>query len=267
MLLPRIMTAVLGIPVVVAFVYFGGLPYFFFIFLIIALSLYEYATLLRIGLKPVERFSLFIFGALIPAALYLNGENTEVNISNFIPLIISLSVISSLVYELFASERYLERVAYTIFGIFMISWNLSHLILIRDLRPDGRLLTFAIIITVWTMDTAAYFIGKRFGRKKLSPVSPKKTVEGFLAGLFSAVLCLWIFHFFIDGITPFNMVIIGLIIGVAGQLSDLAESLIKRAVGAKDSSNLLPGHGGILDRFDSYIFIAPLVYYFIILAR
>jgi len=70
-----------------------------------------------------------------------------------------------------------------------------------------------------------------------------------------------------DGISTFNMVLIGLIIGIAGQLSDLAESLIKRAVGAKDSSNLLPGHGGILDRFDSYIFIAPLVYYFVILAR
>ncbi|PIS46761.1 MAG: phosphatidate cytidylyltransferase [Elusimicrobia bacterium CG08_land_8_20_14_0_20_51_18] len=267
MLLPRIITAVLGIPVVVSFVYFGGLPYFFFVFLIVMLSLYEYSTLLKIGLKPVERFSLFFFGALIPAALYLNGDNTEANLSNFIPLIISLSVISSLVYELFASEKYLERVAYTIFGIFMISWNLSHLILIRDLRPDGRLLTFAIIITVWTMDTAAYFIGRRFGRRKLSPVSPKKTVEGFLAGLFSSVLCLWIFHFFMDGISTFNMVLIGLIIGIAGQLSDLAESLIKRAVGAKDSSNLLPGHGGILDRFDSYIFIAPLVYYFVILAR
>jgi len=267
MLLPRVITAIIGLPVIISAIYFGGLPYFLFIFIIIMFSLYEYFVIMKLALKPVEKFTFFIFGALIPIFLYMNGTNFGLPLYNFIPFIISLIPISAIIYELFAGEKYIERIAYTIFGLFFISWNLSHLILIRDLRPDGRIFTFMTFITVWIMDTSAYFVGKKMGKNKLSPVSPKKTVEGFFAGFFSAIIVIFLFRNFIDSFSVLDALISGIIIGIAGQLSDLAESLIKRVAGVKDSSNILPGHGGILDRFDSYIFIAPILYYYIVFTR
>ncbi len=267
MLLPRVITAIFGIPLVLGFIWFGGLPFFLFIFGVILFSLYEFYTIMSVGMKPVDPFSLFFCGAILPFAIFLNGDVYQLNIGFFLPLFISISFILPLLREVFVSERYLERPAYTSFGIMLISFNLSHLSLIRDMRPDGRIFTFAIIVTVWVMDTAAYVIGKKFGKNKLSSVSPKKTVEGFFAALISAILVMWIFGFFIDGFSPFYSFLFAIIISLAGQYSDLAESLIKRAAGVKDSSNLLPGHGGVLDRFDSYIFIAPLAYYFLIFIR
>ena len=267
MLLPRVITAIIGAPLVLAFIWFGQLPYFLFVFSVIIFSLYEYYSIMKIGLKPVDGFSLFFSGILLPIAFYINGENTNVNMYNFLPFFISLSFILPLLSELFAKERYLERPAYTLFGIMFISFSLSHLILIRDLRPDGRIITFSIVITVWIMDSAAYFIGRKFGKNKLSPVSPKKTIEGFMAAIISAIFTMYIFHFFINTISLINILILSLLISLCGQFSDLAESLIKRAVSVKDSSNLLPGHGGVLDRFDSYLFIAPVCYYFLIFIR
>ncbi|MEW5951171.1 MAG: phosphatidate cytidylyltransferase [Elusimicrobia bacterium] len=267
MLLPRVITALFGIPLVAGFIWVGGIPFFFFILGIIIFSLYEYYTVMSVGLKPVDPFSLFFCGIILPFAVFFNGDYYPLNIGIFLPLFISLSFILPLLREVFAKERYLERPAYTSFGIMLISFGLAHLPLIRDLRPDGRILTFAIIITVWVMDTAAYFIGKKFGKNKLSSVSPKKTVEGFFAALAFAALTMWIFHFYISAATAFYSFLLAMLIGLAGQYSDLAESLIKRAAGVKDSSNLLPGHGGVLDRFDSYLFIAPLTYYFLVLTR
>lgn len=267
MLLPRLITAIFGIPLVAGFIWFGGLPFFFFVLGVIIFSLYEYYTVMSVGLKPVDPVSLFLCGVLLPFAVLLNGETYPLNLGVFLPFFISLSFILPFFREIFAAERYLERPAYTAFGVMLISFGLSHLVLIRDIRPDGRILTFAIIVTVWVMDTAAYFIGKRFGKNKLSSVSPKKTVEGFFAALVSAALVMWLFHFFLQGFSAFYSFIFAMLIGLAGQYSDLAESLIKRAVGVKDSSNLLPGHGGVLDRFDSYLFIAPLAYYFLVLTK
>lgn len=267
MLLPRVITAMVGIPLVTAFIWIGGIPFFLFILGVIIFSLYEYYTVMSIGLKPVDLISLFLCGIILPFAVFFNGNFYPLNIGVFLPLFISLCFILPLFREVFAYERYLERPAYTSFGLMLISFGLAHLPLIRDLRPDGRTLTFAIVVTVWVMDTAAYFVGKKFGANKLSSVSPKKTVEGFFAALASAVLTMWIFHFYLNNFSAFYSFLFAMLIGFAGQYSDLAESLIKRAAGVKDSSNILPGHGGVLDRFDSYLFIAPMAYYFLIFTR
>ena len=116
-------------------------------------------------------------------------------------------------------------------------------------------------------DVFAYFVGKRFGRRRLAPIlSPKKTLEGAIGGLLGSVLVSYLFASYIY---PFlslpKMLLLGLMVGVAAEVGDLLESAFKREAGIKDSSMLIPGHGGILDRFDSALFTAPLVYYFVLL--
>jgi phosphatidate cytidylyltransferase len=267
--LPRFLTAVAGIPLVILLIHAGGLAYAGFIFVVILLSLYEYNTLLKLGGKPVQRATLFIMGLLLPAALYFDHNYAaQAGGDNFAGFFISLTVISAMLYELFSPRKYLERIGFTLLGVFMLSWCLFHLIALRDLRPDGEWLTFMLIVTVWIMDTAAYFIGKRFGRRQLSTISPKKTWEGAVAGFIFAIGTVFALRLASKtAVSPAFALAAGVLIGVFGQISDIAESMLKRAVGAKDSSNLLPGHGGVLDRFDSYIFLAPIISYLAVFTR
>lgn len=269
MLLPRVLTAVFGIPVVLLLIRAGGQAYAAFVLTIIALSLYEFATLMKLGAKPVQAPTLYAFGLLLPAALYFDRFSAaQAGGNNFTGFVIALTVIGVMSYELFSPKKYLERIGLTLLGIFMVSWCLFHLVALRDVRPDGLGLTLMLIVTVWIMDTAAYFLGKSFGRRQLSTISPKKTWEGAAAGFISAVLGTLVFARFMDGTVSYAFAAgAGVLIGIFGQVSDIAESMLKRAVGAKDSSGLLPGHGGVLDRFDSYIFLAPVIYYYAVFAR
>lgn len=269
MLLPRVLTALFGIPVVLLLIRAGGPAYAVFVLTIIGLSLYEYATLMKLGAKPVQNLTLYVFGLLLPAALYFDRYSAaQAGGDNFTGFVLALAVIGTMCYELFSEKKYLERIGLTLLGIFMVSWCLFHLVAIRGLRPEGLGLTVMLIVTVWIMDTAAYFMGKNFGRRQLSSISPKKTWEGAAAGFISAVVtAMAIGHFMGGTVSPAFAAGAGVLIGVFGQVSDIAESMLKRAVGVKDSSNLLPGHGGILDRFDSYIFLAPIIYYYAVFAR
>lgn len=269
MLLPRVLTAVIGIPVVALVIHIGGFAYAAFVFTIIALSLHEYRLLMKIGGKPVQGPVLFIVGLGLPAALFFDYYSAaQAGGDNFAGSVITLAVISSLAYEIFSQKKYLERIGFTLLGIFMISWCMFHLIPLRNVRPDGEALTFMLIVTVWVMDTAAYAFGRLLGKRQLSTISPKKTWEGAMAGFISAVLMTLFSRLLMkEPVSVPFAVTAGILIGVFGQLSDVAESMIKRAAGVKDSSNLLPGHGGILDRFDSYIFLAPVIYYFTVYAR
>ena len=269
MLLPRLLTAIAGIPLVLLLIHAGGLPYAGFIFTVILLSLYEYHALLKLGGKPVQGATLFIIGMLLPAALFFDHNYAaQAGGDNFAGFFITLAVISAMLYELFSPRKYLERIGLTLLGIFMLGWCLFHLIALRDLRPDGEWLTFMLIVTVWIMDTAAYLIGRRFGRRKLSTISPKKTWEGAAAGFIFAIGSVFALRLAAkETVSPVFALAAGTLIGIFGQVSDMAESMLKRAVGVKDSSNLLPGHGGVLDRFDSYIFLAPVIYYLAVFTR
>ena len=269
MLRPRILTALFGIPVVLLLIRSGGQAYAVFVLTLIALSLYEFATLMKLGSKPVQGPTLYVFGLLIPAALYFDRYSAaQAGGNNFTGFVLALTIIGVMSYELFSPKKYLERIGLTLLGIFMISWCLFHLVAIRDIRPDGMGLTLMLIITVWIMDTAAYFLGKSFGRRQLSTISPKKTREGAAAGFIAAVVTALVIGRLMHGtVSPAFAAGAGVLIGIFGQISDIAESMLKRAVGAKDSSNLLPGHGGILDRFDSYIFLAPVIYYYTVFSR
>ncbi len=255
MLLPRVLTGLVGIPVILYLVHAGGLAYGLFVTAISTLCCYEYALMLRLGGRPVQFMPTVAFGAALAACATLGGP---------LPLVLAVGAVGVVLVEMFTKEHSLDRVALTLFGAIFAGWMPAHLALIRDLRPHGEAFAFLTFAAVWAMDMAAYAAGRGFGRHAIAPVlSPKKTWEGAGAGFAAATLvCLGFQKFLLhDVVTPVQAVVIGMLIGTMGQLSDLAESMVKRDVGAKDSGALLPGHGGVFDRFDSYIFCAPAVYY------
>jgi phosphatidate cytidylyltransferase len=132
--------------------------------------------------------------------------------------------------------------------------------------PQGLTVTVLTFLCIWAADIGAYTIGKFFGKTRLSDISPKKTVEGAVFGITASVAVALTGAYYLD--LPrflFTGIALGLLIGIASLLGDLIESMLKRDAGVKDSGQLIPGHGGILDRTDSYIFTAPLVYYFVTL--
>jgi phosphatidate cytidylyltransferase len=217
----------------------------------------------------------------------------EVHYPSQLVVLVSLTLLS--VFTVLAVEvgrsrtNALLNTSVTIFGVFYISMFLSCFIGIRELFgpefpswqfaipvvPDltkaqiidrwGGYLVMSILASIWVCDSAAYFFGRFFGRHKLlERVSPGKTWEGAIAGFIASVgAILAARYFFLPFIAFRDAIVIGLIVGVFGQLGDLAESLLKRDAGAKDSSHIIPGHGGAFDRFDSLLFVAPLVYLYV----
>jgi phosphatidate cytidylyltransferase len=132
----------------------------------------------------------------------------------------------------------------------------------NDFREEGPKLVFFLLLVVWLGDSGAYYVGKQFGKHKLSPrISPKKTVEGLIGGISASIVTALVIHFtFFPAFPLVHAIIAGAILSVAGVIGDLAESMWKRSAAVKDSGKLLPGHGGFLDRFDSILFTAPILY-------
>jgi phosphatidate cytidylyltransferase len=132
----------------------------------------------------------------------------------------------------------------------------------NDFHEEGHKLVFFLLLVVWLGDSGAYYVGKQFGKHKLSPrISPKKTVEGLVGGITASIITALVIHFtFFPAFPLIHAIIAGVILSVAGVIGDLAESMWKRSAAVKDSGKLIPGHGGFLDRFDSILFTAPILY-------
>lgn len=257
MLLPRVLTAVVGIPLLLGLIHRGGLSFAVFVAGISALALYEYGVILEIGRRPVQRWLVIVLGTALALCQAVGGPAAPA---------FALAVVVVMLREMAGSPHSLDRLALTLLGVLLLGWMPAHLALIRDFRPYGERLTFMFFVSVWVMDTAAYAAGKTLGRRKLAPdLSPKKTWEGFIAGFVAAAATVFSFRASAtEMLSPARAAALCVVIGVGGQLSDLAESMIKRAVGVKDSGALLPGHGGVMDRFDSFLLSAPIVYYCLI---
>ena len=197
-------------------------------------------------------------------------------------LAFAAAVALTLVFELLPRDRSTSLVSWalTFTGAAYIGWLLSAFILLRQVDtplrpailsplgiPPGAAWLMLVLAITWVQDSTAYFVGRAIGRTKMAPVlSPKKSWEGFAGGLagsiFAAALATYLLGL---PISQWAAVLIGVATGIAGPLGDLGESLIKRQVGVKDSGNLIPGHGGILDRMDSLLFTAPVVLYGVLL--
>lgn len=157
----------------------------------------------------------------------------------------------------------LSQISRTVFIIFYFSVTFSFLGLIRDL-PSGWAWLYMVLGTTFAADTGAYFTGRYLGKHKLAPrISPGKTIEGLLGGLAMSVLAAFIVKYLIyNDFTVIDCLVAGGLSGLVGPLGDLGESMIKRSVGVKDSGNLIPGHGGLLDRVDALLFTCPLIYWY-----
>ena len=155
----------------------------------------------------------------------------------------------------------IDQISFTLFGILYIAGLGGCYLLIRNFEGGNLLILFLFLIT-WLGDIAAYYWGKNFGKTPLAPIiSPNKTVEGAIAGLAGSLIAGLIAGFlFLDHIMIEHCLLVAFICGSIGQLGDLAESLLKRHAGIKDSGNILPGHGGVLDRIDSLLFAGPAFY-------
>jgi phosphatidate cytidylyltransferase len=160
-----------------------------------------------------------------------------------------------------------DATAARLFGLVYVSWLLGHAIWVRALPGGGELVLLLVGVT-WIGESSAYAVGSLFGRHKLAPVvSPGKTVEGAVAQMVASVVAaLALSPWLVPGWSFAQAVAAGLLLGVVGQVGDLAESVVKRSVGTKDTGALIPGHGGVLDRLDSLLFNAPAFFYFVTLA-
>lgn len=184
-------------------------------------------------------------------------------------LFICVYMLILLVYMVIAHKRTsFTDITNSMFATLYVTLLFAYLILIRK-SADGKILIWIPIIIAWLSDTMAYTFGRLFGKHKLIPeVSPKKTVEGAVGGVFGGVVFMLIYgaicaNGFAKDINWINIVVLGIAGAVLSQFGDLAASWIKREHGIKDYGNLLPGHGGVMDRFDSVLVVAPFVYYFI----
>lgn len=258
----RVLVSIAAIPIILAASYFGGYFFLTFVLVISLISYYEFSLLVR----NKSAYTNLSFG-LVSVFFFVINAYFEIMLNFYLLLLItsSLSVI-----ELFRNkESAILNLGTTLLGIFYIGVFSSTLISIREFYSEvdenylyGGFLIISVFASIWICDSAAYYIGTAFGKHKLFlRVSPKKSWEGAFAGFFFALLAMIAAKLIVLDFLSWNSVIgIGLIVGILGQIGDLIESLFKRDSGVKDSSAIIPGHGGIFDRFDSLIFSAPFVY-------
>jgi len=265
MFLPRVLTAFVGIPLVLWLIHLGSLPFLVFVLAVTALALYEYGLVLEAGRRPVRRWLTLWGGLAVGASLAVGTPRLGPWGNGLAAFALTACVTLAVLLEILCpgENRSLDRVALSVFGVMFVGWTLPHLHLLRDLRPHGEGATWMLMACVWATDIAAYVAGHAAGRRPLTTLSPKKTWEGAAAGLAASVLAaLGVRGWLLPGaLSPFEAGLLGAGVGVLGQLSDLGESMLKRASGTKESGYVLPGHGGVLDRFDSFLLAGPAFYY------
>ncbi|MGI6727640.1 MAG: phosphatidate cytidylyltransferase [Anaerovoracaceae bacterium] len=253
----RILSGLAMLPLAVV-IYFGNKILLVFCLLLAILGVREfYNGFLKIDIKPC-----FWIGYLSAISLYAIGFlqlNTEYYMFWFFAV-----VVVGLLYLFRIEQRQLSDSMSTIVGVFYVVFFSFHLVLID--QTESSILIWMVFLSAFGTDVMAYFTGYVFGKHKLCPkISPKKTIEGSIGGIIGSMILSGIFGLFVANELMFHCIIIGLIGSVVSQIGDLTASIFKRKMGIKDYGNLIPGHGGILDRFDSVLFTAPLVYYYITL--
>ncbi|MBU0672109.1 MAG: phosphatidate cytidylyltransferase [Candidatus Margulisbacteria bacterium] len=261
-MLVRILTALITVPIIIACVYFGGVAFLLLVLALAIASINEFYNMMqKKDFRPAYWVGNFFTIFFIVFAYYALKKNWEPAHS----AILTGSALVTMVATLFLKrpKEAIVDIAVTFLGMFYIGWFFSYFLFIRALTERGAYLLF-LLITIWALDVVAYFFGTKFGKHKLFPsVSPKKTIEGAAAGFMVCLVAAGIFGYY-AGFDMTHSLILGALIGFVAQLSDLVESLIKRDAGVKDSSSLVPGHGGVLDRMDSFILTAPVVYYYLV---
>lgn len=254
----RTISALVLIPLVLILIFYGNnFVILSVLTLFIFLSNYELFNLFHIE-KTFDR----IFGFLINIFFFFIIVYLDRFAINLLVIIFFIIVCYSLFLR--GVDNFITYVSYYLFSIFYIPFLLSYVYKVFMLN-NGRVWLLFLLLTNWVTDSFAYFAGISLGRHKFSKISPKKSIEGLAGGILGGILVGVSFnYFFFSGNNWYKFAILGFLGSIVGQISDLVESGIKRAVGVKDSSNIIPGHGGVLDRLDSLFFTAPLFYFFAI---
>lgn len=263
----RIITSVIGIPLLIAIIAFGGIPLKIALIGVSLIGVYEFYRAVNLN-KEIKAINDLGYLFVIVFSFILSNFSFQSYL-----LFTTAFIMSLFISMLLNHQKYnINDVAITYIGFYYVCFLLSHIVMLRQIS-GGFIFVWLIFITAWGSDTGAYFTGSAIGKHKLAPkLSPHKTIEGAIGGVvLSTVLCI-IYGFCIMKLTNtdisiLNFALIGIAGSIVGQLGDLGASAIKRYTGIKDYGNLFPGHGGVLDRFDSILFTAPLVYYLVVLLK
>ena len=262
MLKYRILSALIGVPILVLIFRMGGWLFLALNLIVVTLGIFEYFKLAENKGVKVNKFLGTIFGIVLITVTYLTGEPQFL----YGTLILGLIIILLKQILVKVNESAIFSTAVTYFGVCYIAGLFSHLILLYNSEislQSGKLIVWVPILATWFTDTGAYFIGLSLGEKALAPeISPKKTIEGAVGGLTSSILVTVLLALYFN-IALYHGVILGVLIGVIAQLGDLSASVFKRDSEIKDSGDIIPGHGGILDRIDSLLFVFPVLYYYL----
>lgn len=254
----RVLSAVIMLPLL-AVVFLGGRLLLIACFIIGMMGVREfYHGFENLNIKPSYLIANISILSLYGINLFIPGN------SEYMLWFLAV-IIMSLLYLFNIENRELADAMATLTGIFYVIFLSFHVTLVEQTGEYG-ILVWLIFLTAFGTDIMAYFTGYAIGKHKLAPkISPKKTVEGSVGGILGSVLLCGVFGYFVVPELLIHCLIIGILGGVVSQFGDLTASIFKRKMGIKDYGNLIPGHGGILDRFDSVLFTAPMVYYYIML--
>lgn len=264
MLVKRLLVVIVLIPIGIGVIVVGGPIYALVATVILCVAAWEY-------------WHIFRLDGLAPSAALVIGGVAAISVARaaagfaFGDLILAVAGLAALTFHLISFERGREKAGtdfgVTLGGILYLGWIGAYLISLRDL-PDGKWWVLLVLPVIWIADSGAYLIGRRWGRHKLAPrLSPHKTWEGYFGGILFGVLggavlgALW--SLVVPRITAWAGALMGLILATLTPLGDLGESMFKRQAGLKDSSNIIPGHGGFFDRIDSWLWGAVIGYYLI----
>lgn len=260
MFLKRVLSAIIFGFLVIVIVQSGQWPFFGAVSLVVILSVMEFSKLAKVTGGRVPLLLNILVAWLICFSSF-KADWLDVN------LVLCIAIILPFFIEIIRRDpgSALPNVSAALLGTLYAGWLFGrHLLLIIQM-PNGGHLIFLLMGIAWSGDIGAYLIGRSFGKHKIIPaISPGKSVEGYVAGIaFSCITALALRYWLLPDLRLLHTVILGVGLAIIGQIGDLAESLLKRGANVKDSGSLMPGHGGILDRCDSLIFITPAMYYYI----
>lgn len=261
MLRTRIITAVIGIPLLLAILYWGGLAWTALFVLMAGVALYEYLDMMKAHGQTPQYLSSY--GLL--CLLLFRGQAAHY----FLPLLLAVILLIVLESVIMYPKYKLEDIALTFLGAFYIGFLFHFALLIKSLDQPFLVILLVLLVT-WGSDIGGYLFGRLWGKTKMVPqLSPNKTWVGAIGGVLLAIVAAGVFYYYFP-LLQLNTVQILILAGIgaiAAQLGDLFASAMKRYFGTKDSGNIIPGHGGMLDRFDSFMLVLPVLYYFLYFCR
>lgn len=263
----RIIVAIILVILTLLIYYFGGIPLLIFTNLVIIFGMYEFYKMISSGDKKYNIYLGYFLGLLIPNGYYLHKLG-YITLKHGMALFV-IGIIILLTYRVLTNQikNTSEYFMNTLLPVIYVSFMFSHILALSFLN-EGKLWLITIQTLVWVSDTFAYIVGMNIGRKffknGLTVISPKKSVEGSIGSVVFTVITMFLINLvFFKEIKVIHLILIPIIVSFFGQIGDLVESIFKREYKIKDSGHILGEHGGILDRYDSLIFVFPLMYYYI----